>query len=210
MRASTSNVKPTQAVLVVLICLAYAAFSYASDLMDYTDPSQVVKAFCQSEFEGVPDQEQRDLLVRFSKQRNERSLKEYNMKASWVDTIVDELILVSHYEVGQISVQGTRGVANVVYQQLAVTKGVGIYDRSFIKAVLPNQTEQLNLRFDGKRWWIYNSGLPRVSSEFLRSENKEIHQRYLDREKKAGLSTLDIKRLKKLKESIEVLESLDK
>ena len=193
-----------------LLCIAHFALSYAADLTDYADPSKVVKAFCQSEFEGVPDQEQRDQLVKFSKELNDLHWKEFGRDASWVDTTVDQLILVSRYEIEKVSIHGRNGLASVLYQQVARTKGVGAYDRTFVKDVRPNQLVQLTLFNDGKRWWVNNPGTPRVSGEFVKNEEKQIFQRYMERKKKSGLSPLELRSFNKLKENIAVLENLGK
>jgi len=159
---------------------------------------------------GGGDQDQRDLLVKFSKKNIDQYWKKFHSEISWLDLTVDELILVSGYEIGNVSVHAASGIATVVYQQMASTKGVGVYDRTFIKDVKPNQIVKLNLHFDGKRWWVYNPGLPRVSSDVMTKLSKEIYQLYLDGEKKSALTPLELRSFKKLKENIKVLESLDK
>ena len=196
-------------ISAIVIFLVIMIGSARADDADYSKPLEVAKGFCQSEFEGNPDQDQRDVLAKFSKKRENAAIKKGGkLGASWFDMSAYPLIVITGYEITGVTMKGHSANVSVVYQQVAKTSGAGVYDRRFVKDIKPSQIVTIQMVNEKNRWWVYDPGLPRVSKDVLLNSEKRLYDLYIEGERKHQLLPFEQKHIPLVKHNIEVLESL--
>jgi hypothetical protein len=137
---------------------------------------RIAEQFCLAEFEG-DDLSRRENLIRFSPEREaELKKKKAPIAPIVLNWRADALFVVASCRVESIEVHDRGAVATIVYRRLARQYDVGEqlplnmtvgYLPKLVPDYKENDAVRVNLVDDGKRWWVVDPPLPRVSKDVL-------------------------------------------
>jgi hypothetical protein len=107
-------------------------------------------------------------LVKYTLERQKKETeRDPELKGSVYEYQFDPLVVVSSFEVRDVRQQGQTAKATVVFRRLARTEGQGAFERRFIAEPVTEEFVELDLRFEGNQWWVYDPPLPHVSRDVL-------------------------------------------
>ena len=120
-------------------------FGNESNLKKYNDAYNVVKIFCQAEYQ-IDDQGIRENVIKYSSRIEKIKSKEKHPEDPRVFfTEADPLVVISTYTIEKIEIQNNKGIAYIKYNQL----GKRIKARgTIIDENENNITGMLNLKYD--------------------------------------------------------------
>ena len=147
-------------IIITFLCVPLLAFIQNDRILEVR---KMVESFCKMEFEAN-EFNQRVKLIKFSATREKQEKKRTGPALPWVlfwDW--DSYYIVSSYKVDSVKVKDDRAVAIVEYKLLGRSKGKG----RIISSDKQIDIVKLNLVFDGKKWWIYDPPLPKISKKKL-------------------------------------------
>jgi hypothetical protein len=180
----------------------------ANELASQDSPRELAEKFCRAEFTGVEDI--RLDIAKYSRKQmlwEKKRDPEFRGMAKFWDN--DPLFVVASYQITDVSVKKNHAIATIVYKRLARTEGDGVLRRKLIPDSLGHEIIQLDLIYNGSKWWVLDPPIPRVSLEAIIA----YHKGYLNIMGENWLGRSDISEgqkqyYRKLQENLRILESL--
>ena len=198
-------------ILITIIYFVLSVFSHvfaANELASQDSPRELAEKFCRAEFTGVEDI--RLDIAKYSRKQmlwEKKRDPEFRGMAKFWDN--DPLFVVASYQITDVSVKKNHAIATIVYKRLARTEGDGVLRRKLIPDSLGHEIIQLDLIYNGSKWWVLDPPIPRVSLEAIIA----YHKGYLNIMGENWLGRSDISEgqkqyYRKLQENLRILESL--
>src|SRR5215813_9792707 len=160
--------------LVLIICVVFNIFSHVfaeNELENQDSARELAERFCRAEFMGVDDI--RFDIVKYSRKQillEKKRDPEFRGMAKFWDN--DPLFVVASYQVTDVLVKKNHAIATIIYKRLARTEGDGVLKRKLIPDSLDHDIIQLDLIYNGSKWWVLNPPIPRVSLEAIIAYHK--------------------------------------
>lgn len=128
--------------------------------------SIMIKNYCRNEFSTLATNEgDIDIRSGFTKFSKQRAKEEEEANSFWKGRVVfiddDPLYVVKSYHIQNVSIEGNKGIAVVVYERLAKTEGRG-WSRKLIPDHIKEDKVKIQLIYD-KGWWVYDPPPARLS-----------------------------------------------
>jgi hypothetical protein len=141
--------------------IANAAFAGAKEVQPTVSPREAVEQFCRAEFDSHNERHDNARLTPEYKAGKRRQGYDFDGGVNLWDW--DPYVIVTSYEILSVSVKGRKGTASVAYRRVGRSDG-----KERIVPETPRQeVVSFSLTFDGKRWWVVDPPLPRISKEDL-------------------------------------------
>jgi hypothetical protein len=203
--------KSHSSILITIIYFVLCVFSHvfaANELASQDSPRELTEKFCRAEFIGVEDI--RLDIAKYSRKQmlwEKKRDSEFRGMVKYWDN--DPLFVVASYQITDVSVKRNHAIATIVYKRLARTEGDGVLKRKLIHDSLDHEIIQLDLIYNGSKWWVLDPPIPRVSLEAIIA----YHKGYLNIMGENWLGRSDISEgqkqyYRKLQENLQILESL--
>jgi hypothetical protein len=194
-------------ILILNISLISTQCYNANESNHIDNAKQLIELFCKFEFEGFVVTDQREMIIKFSKEREEKERKRRPIFKPWVvlwDS--DPYFIISSYKVLNIELSGNKGIATVGYKRIGECKG-----NAQINSSLKEQDiVKLNLIYDGKRWWILDPPPPKVYLNVLIKIFEDDFKRINNQEWLQNASIGQQQYFSKMRETINILKNLKK
>jgi hypothetical protein len=149
-------------LFLIIFTLILPVFSAFSD--DEEEVKEVVKEFCNAEFNGIQDKAIELARVTDKTSYDWKKIKEEGLVGRVIDWDTDPIFIIASYEISNIKINGNKAIAEIKYIQLARTEKTGA-NRKIIADPKEDHTK-LILR-KKQKWLIMNPPPARISKDAL-------------------------------------------